>query len=326
MSKVANKHAGKRSNIQEKGEKEVFKKYVPGWSFTDLDIQSNFILLMVFRLLCALLRSHNSVHPDEFWQVTQVAYNWVYGGVNLPWEFKSQYRLRNVLYPAYIAAPMYFVKLLGLDSPTVVYYLPYMAQLLLAILNDHFIWKVGKKTVGVDGTRIGVLLIVMNHFQIEYITRCFGNSLEQILSVIAFYYYLKQKDRFTMDTVILTATITVAFIGRNTSIVGWIPLLAIKVLREGSLPPFLLSALTVAIPCMAFMVYVDTLYYDSDDWTVTSVNFLKVNILEGLSKFFGEDPWYMYVIGHAFGLFTVVYPFLLYAITVGHADISWSKN
>ena len=196
----------------------------------------------------------------------------------------------------------------------------------MAILNDHFIWKVGKKTVGIDGTRIGVLLIVMNHFQIEYITRCFGNSLEQILSVIAFYYYLKQKDRFTMDTVILTATITVAFIGRNTSIVGWIPLLAIKVLREGSLPPFLLSALTVAIPCMAFMVYVDTLYYDSDDWTVTSVNFLKVNILEGLSKFFGEDPWYMYVIGHAFGLFTVVYPFLLYAITVGHADISWSKN
>ena len=59
---------------------------------------------------------------------------------------------------------MYVAKLLGIDSPTVVYYMPYMAQLLLAILNDHFIWKIGKKTVGVDGTRIGVFLIVLNHF------------------------------------------------------------------------------------------------------------------------------------------------------------------
>ena len=152
----------------------------------------------------------------------------------------------------------------------------------------------------------------------EYITRCFGNSLEQILSVIAFYFYLKQKDSFTTDTVILTALITVAFIGRNTSIVGWIPLLAIKVLREGSLPPFILSAITVAIPCIAFMVYVDTLYYGSEDWTITSLNFLKVNVLAGLSKFFGEDPWFMYIVGHAFGLFTAIYPFLLYANTVGH--------
>ena len=73
MSTVADKLTTKRNKPsipQDKTEKEVFSRYVPGWSLTDLDIPSNFYLLMVFRLLCALLRSHNSVHPDEFWQVT----------------------------------------------------------------------------------------------------------------------------------------------------------------------------------------------------------------------------------------------------------------
>ena len=81
-----------------------------GWSFTDLDNPRNFILLMIFRLLCALFKSDNLVHPDEYWQVTQVAYDWVYGGVSLSWEFHDLYKLRNVLYPAYFAAPLYLLK------------------------------------------------------------------------------------------------------------------------------------------------------------------------------------------------------------------------
>ena len=72
--------------------------------------------------------------------------------------------MRNVLYPAYLAAPMYLAKILKIDSNTMVYFLPYVSQLVLAIINDLFIWKLGKKLVGVDATRIAILLIVVNHF------------------------------------------------------------------------------------------------------------------------------------------------------------------
>ena len=166
-----------------------------------------------------------------------------------------------------------------MDTNIVVRLLPYLTQLPLVILNDLFIWKLGKKTVGVDATRFAMILIVFNYFQVDYISRCFTNSLEQILSVIAFYYYIKQDNKFTKTTIILTALITVAFIGRNTSIVGWIPLLAIKVIQDSALIPFIISAITVAIPCMALMVYIDSSYYGGEDWTVTSYNFLLVNIL-----------------------------------------------
>jgi len=40
-----------------------------------------FPLLVVLRILQAIFMTSNMVHPDEYWQGTQPAYNWVYGGV-----------------------------------------------------------------------------------------------------------------------------------------------------------------------------------------------------------------------------------------------------
>ena len=64
-----------------------------------------------------------------------------------------------------------------------------------------------------------------------------------------------------MNTVILTATISLSFMMRNTSPIGWIPLLAIKVLFEGALLPFIIAGIFVAVPIIGFTVYIDTLYY-----------------------------------------------------------------
>jgi hypothetical protein len=120
-----------------------------------------------------------------------------------------------------------------------------------------------------------------------------------------------------MNTIIMTALISIAFMMRNTSPIGWIPLLAHKVLFKGSLPPFIISAILVAVPIIAFCTYVDSWFYGGDDWTFTGINFLRVNVLHGLSKYFGEDPWYWY---QAFSLvnYTAIYPLMVYANSVGH--------
>lgn len=55
-----------------------------------------------------------------------------------------------------------------------------------------------------------------------------------------------------------------AFMMRNTSPIGWIPLLAYKVLYEGSLVPFILSGVFVALPILALCVFLDTSYYGGD--------------------------------------------------------------
>ena len=81
---------------------------------------------------------------------------------------------------------------------------------------------------------------------------------------------------------------------RNTSPVGWIPLLAIKVLREGALIPFIISGIFVALPILFATVWIDTIMYNADTWVLTGYNFLEMNILHGLSKYFGEDDFFWY--------------------------------
>lgn len=117
-----------------------------------------------------------------------------------------------------------------------------------------------------------------------------------------------------------------AFMMRNTSPIGWIPLLAHKVLYKGALIPFILSGIFVAVPIIALCVYVDTLYYKSDTWVFTGLNFLKVNIIHGISKYFGEDSWHWYITGPSPEIFTALFPIVLYANTKGHSELQEKKG
>jgi hypothetical protein len=99
---------------------------------------------------------------------------------------------------------------------------------------------------------------------------------------------------------------------RNTSPVGWIPLLFHKSYYQ-SIVPFVISGIFVALPLIFVCVYMDSIYYmhantsssgtslnhhseiKKFEWTITSLNFLKVNVLEGLSKYFGDHRFTEYI-------------------------------
>ena len=146
------------------------------------------------------------------------------------------------------------------------------------------------------------------------------------MTVVAFYFYLDQKSKFTINTVILTALISIGFMMRNTSPVGWIPLLAIKIFREGSFVPFVLSGIFVALPILLGCVWIDTKFYGSETWVLTGYNFLQMNLLDGLSKYFGEDPPWYYITIAALAIFTTLYPFLVYANLYAHFKNQWAKG
>ena len=302
---------------------------MPLYGVFDLDKTSSLCLLILLRMVEACTLTWNVQHPDQYWQGTQPAYNWVYGGVALPWEWHDEYRLRNTIYPAYLAVPLYALKQLGLDSKWAVLVQPYLTHSLLVIVGDIAIWKAGKKYVGKEATQVALILLLVSKVQTEYVVKCFTNAVEQILSVIAFYYFLEQRDRFTSKTAILTSTITLSFMMRNTSPIGWIPLLAIKVLREDSLVPFLIAGLFVAVPVIGLTIVIDTLYFlgavDGEQWVLTSYNFLRRNILEGLSEYFGSDPASKYLLGFAPEIFTLVYPIVLIGCFT-HVQRKWNQR
>ena len=271
-------------------------------------------LLAIWRLYCTLTFTKMLVHPDELYQGTQIAYDFIFGGVDLPWEWRDPYRIRNALYPIYLSWPLAVLKFFKIDYQYLVLLSPYIAHFPLMILSDIALWHVGKQTVGKDATRVAFVLILTNLFMFEFEIRCFTNTLEKILTVIAYYFYLKQGNKFTLNTAAFTALLTLGFVMRNTSPVGWIPLLFIKVFKDGAFLPFLLAAIVIALPLIIGCVYLDSIYYmgantsssgtslDERDankkfeWTITSYNFLKVNVLQGLSKYFGDHQFLEYVL------------------------------
>jgi hypothetical protein len=48
---------------------------------------------------------------------------------------------------------------------------------------------------------------------------------------------------------------------RNTSPIGWIPLLFIKIIYEKTFTAYLISAFVVALPLMVGCVYIDSWFY-----------------------------------------------------------------
>jgi hypothetical protein len=62
----------------------------------------------------------------------------VYGGVNVAWEWQPKYRIRNVLYPYFLAIPLWIMKILGIDSLYMVRAAPYLAHSTLVIIADYY--------------------------------------------------------------------------------------------------------------------------------------------------------------------------------------------
>lgn len=254
----------------------------------------------------------NQSHSDEYWQSIEPAYNLVYGGVTLPWEWDPQYRLRSTFYPMYLALPLYILKTLGLDYPWVVRLCPQYAHILLVLVCDRYLWKIGKCTVGKNASRIAMLIYFISRQQSEILIRCFSNSVETVLTVIAFYYFLQVKSKFDKNVVLMVAAMTVSFIVRNTSPIGWPLLLLIKVVKDRSFLPFLFAGVTVFVPIMCLATFIDSWYYGFKEHfpVITALTFLNINLGKSLSNYFGTDPIQFYLTFALPTYFAVAIPFV----------------
>jgi len=237
--------------------------------------------------------SRNYLYADEYWQGTEVAYNIVYGGVHLPWEWQTNFRLRNVIYPYYLAIPMWLAKVVGLDTPLVIRLAPYVAHSVIAVASDYYFYKVTKKLMGIQVARVTFFYYFTNQFFNSFMIRCFSNSVEAMLHLLVFNYYLEITNKFDKNLVMVAFWLSIALGIRNTSIMAWVPLLIIKMIAKGAYLNFIFAALFVALPSIAFFVALDSIYYGG--LTFTAYNFFVINVLHNKSADFGVHPlWYYF--------------------------------
>lgn len=86
--------------------------------------------------------------------------------------------IRSVIYPFYLAVPLYLLQITGLDSPWAVIHCPKLAHLALVLISDLFMWRIGKLTIGKNAARVSMIIMAMSAVYNENQIRCFTNSVE----------------------------------------------------------------------------------------------------------------------------------------------------
>ena len=87
-----------------------------------------------------------------------------------------------------------------------------------------------------------------------------------------------------------------SFVIRNTSPIGWVPILLMKAGEidfATVMVNYVNGALIIFLPIFGISVAADSYYYG--EMTIVPWNFIKINVFEGLSQTFGSDPLFKYI-------------------------------
>ena len=200
----------------------------------DLSKKRNFSAIIIYRLVFAIAMRPVVHHCDEYWQATEPAYKFAFGDVvdvNLPWEWHESYRLRSTVYVWYLAVPLKLLRFLDLDYPILIVNSAYIMQALIVIVADWHFYNLAVKHIGQRGAFYAYFLYLVSFFNASVLHRTLGNSVESLLSIIALYYFLEPiypvKKGFlpSKNTAKYITLISISFMIRNTSPLGWLPLL-----------------------------------------------------------------------------------------------------
>jgi Alg9-like mannosyltransferase family len=100
---------------------------------------------------------------------------------------------------------------------------------------------------------------------------------------------------------LMTFGITMAFLVRSSSIIGWVPLALIYIFKAKSfeciiynLLAIIQAGLFIAIPMVFLSLCMDSLYYGT--FVFPQFNFVYVNVVQNISAYFGSEPMLFYFI------------------------------
>jgi GPI mannosyltransferase 3 len=209
---------------------------------------------------------------------------------------------------------------------------PRIVQALLSATCDFYTWKLARSLYGLDSAEAfcALILTTISPWQWFCSTRTFSNCLETTLTIIALYCWPWQ---WTLDndkkasanfsegssfdvTAIRRALLcaALAVVLRPTNILVWIILGAFALCnrRDGTfirLSVLGREALLCGSAILVLSTVVDRTFYG--EWVFPPLNFFKVNVLQSIAGFYGNNDWHYYMSQGYPLLLTTALPFTL---------------
>lgn len=252
--------------------------------------RSFWVCVLILRLCLPIFTKH-FMHADEYWQGTEIAYHLVYGGVALPWEWKVQHPIRSTLFPAIYAVFYYIAKQIGVDSNLIVTNLPYVLQSIFVFIADICFYKFTRKHLGREIAYYSILFYISNPMILEAMPKVLSNSMETILLLIGLFVYSSSNSR-NLYSKIIPIICMVSFIIRNTSAISWVFIIIGEMIQNKTFSYVFANYAYITIPVFSLTVLLDYQFYNAIH--LIPYNFLKFNVLDGMSDLFGTSGKYDY--------------------------------
>jgi hypothetical protein len=142
------------------------------------------------------------------------------------------YTLRSVLYPFYLSIPLHILKALGLDYNCLVMNSMLFMNALVITLGDYYLYHLSKKFAGRQAAMISLVYILFNYRMNHIFLKTLTNGVEAVFCMMGFYYYTSIKAKFDKNMALMTFAITLSFLIRSSSLIGWIPLILLQIVRS----------------------------------------------------------------------------------------------
>jgi hypothetical protein len=108
---------------------------------------------------------------------------------------------------------------------------------------------------------------------------------------MALYYYSKLAPKLDRHMKMMIVAITMAFIVRSSSLVGWVPLALFYLFQSQEYFIAILSgAFLVAVPLLSLSILIDSYFYGK--LCFPQLNFVYVNVVENVCRHFGMEQWW----------------------------------
>jgi phosphatidylinositol glycan class B len=273
-----------------------------------------FLMLVLFRFINSISIKTFFV-PDEYWQSVEVAHNYVFDYGYLTWEWKK--KIRSFSYPFLFTLPYMILKYFNLDNTDLLIYFPRIVQVFIAALCDLYTYKLTKKYFGRNAAKWALICSMLSWSNWNILVRTISNSIETSLTVMALYYWPLKKPKNNSvpisDLMIALALAAIACFFRPTNGIIWI-FLGITILFQyrkslKALINIVYGVLIIFVITLIIIIGIDKFYFN--EWVISPWNFVKFNIIEKISVFYGYNSWHWYF---SVGLPFIGYTFLVFMI------------
>lgn len=276
-------------------------------------MKSVFAKTAIFRIL-SIVAVQTYFVPDEYWQSIEIAHFSVFGYGHRTWEFKEE--IRCSAYPFIFAIIYKFLSAISIDSVWAIITAPRVFQAVFSALSDtsFFFWC---RSFNLP-TRDIWTVIFLDWFSFFCNSRTLINTFETNLVVfglcaIPWRSLSGVASSHSSPPCILLFLISAICFIRPTAILLWGPLCLIWLTQSKDKKTIVATFFVVGGFTVICLCLLDSIFYGH--FTFTPWNFFKVNVLKGVSSFYGSHPFHWYLtqgVPVVLGVFTIPFVFQVY--------------